>query len=167
MGPFSNAKGNKEFFIIAIDHFTKQVEAKALASITTQIVKDFTQNEVITRFRIPFILITNNEKQFEAQEFQEFCQELHVDHRFASVSYPQTNNLIEVTNRIIVQGLKKHLDSAKAKCIDELSNVLWSQHTTPHSKALESPFSLCFRTEALLPVEIRLSSSRLDNFSIE
>lgn len=46
MSPFSNARGNKEFFIIAIGHFTKWVEAKAYASIIAQIVKDFSLNEV-------------------------------------------------------------------------------------------------------------------------
>lgn len=66
-----------------------------------------------------------------------------------------------------MQGLKKRLDSAKAKWIDELSNVLWSYHTTPHSHSLENSFSLCFGTKALLPVKIGLSSICLDNFSLE
>lgn len=92
---------------------------------------------------------------------------LQIDHRFTSVGYPQTNGLTEVTNRTIVQGLNKRLDSAKIKWIDELPNALWSYRTTPHFCMLESPFSLCFSTKALLSVEISLPSFCLDNISIE
>lgn len=72
-GPFLKARGNKVFLIIAIDHFSKWVEVKALASITEQIVKIFFWNEVITRFGVSCILITDNGKQLEVLEFQIFC----------------------------------------------------------------------------------------------
>lgn len=64
-----------------------------------------------------------------------------------------------------MQGLRKCLDSAKTKWINKLPNVLWSYCTSPYSSTLESSFSLCFGTEALLLIEIRSPSPRLDNFS--
>lgn len=78
VGHFPKAVGGKEFLIVAIDHFTKWVEAKQLASITARKVKDFFYDTIITRFRIPKILITDNGSQFKAQEFHEFCKELHI-----------------------------------------------------------------------------------------
>lgn len=65
--------------MVAIDHFTKCVEVKALASIATKKVKDFFYKEVICWFGIPKILISDNNKQFNSKEFQSFCEQLEIE----------------------------------------------------------------------------------------
>ena len=46
-------------------------------------------------------------------------------------TYPQGNGQAEAVNKVIVSGLKKRLDEAKRKWVDELPNVLWTLHHTP------------------------------------
>lgn len=41
LGPFPKAVAGKNHLAVAIDHFTRWIEVKALASITTWKVKDF------------------------------------------------------------------------------------------------------------------------------
>ncbi|KAK2997706.1 hypothetical protein RJ639_026586 [Escallonia herrerae] len=60
---------------------------------------------------------------------------------------------------------KRKLDDAKGAWVDELPKVLWAYRTTPHSVTGETPFLLCFRTEALLPVEVGLPTVRVLQFS--
>ncbi|RDY00528.1 hypothetical protein CR513_16283, partial [Mucuna pruriens] len=43
---------------------------------------------------------------------------------------------------------------------EELPQVLWSYHTTPHSTTNETPFRLTFDTEAMISVEIGEPSPR-------
>ncbi|KAL0294884.1 UNVERIFIED_CONTAM: hypothetical protein Sradi_6862700 [Sesamum radiatum] len=50
--------------------------------------------------------------------------QLHIKQRFTSVSHPQANGQIEVTNRILVQGIKKRLDKAGGNWVEELTSVL-------------------------------------------
>ena len=47
LGPFPMASGQRKFLIVAIDYFTKWVEAKALAKITTKQVTQFFWESVI------------------------------------------------------------------------------------------------------------------------
>lgn len=101
-----------------------------------------------------------NGKQFDSKEFREFYEELGIEQRFTSVAYPQTNGTTEVTNRTILQGLKRSLDSCKGKCLEELPNILWSYKTTPRSATRETSFSLCFGAEVMIPGEIRSKSLR-------
>ncbi|XP_076932868.1 uncharacterized protein LOC143598561 [Bidens hawaiensis] len=49
MGPFPEAPGRVKFLIVAIDYFTKWVEAKPVASITTSSVKKFIWEFIICR----------------------------------------------------------------------------------------------------------------------
>ncbi|KAK3029764.1 hypothetical protein RJ639_038886 [Escallonia herrerae] len=81
------------------------------------------------------------------------------------VAHPQSNGQTENMNRSILQGLKKKLDEAKGAWVDELPKVLWAYRTTPHSVTGETSFSLCYGTEAMLPVEIGVPTIRALHFS--
>ncbi|XP_073025054.1 uncharacterized protein [Primulina eburnea] len=80
---------------------------------------------------------------------------------FTSVAYPQSNGQVEVTNRMLVQGLKVRLDKAKENWVDELPSVLWAYRTTPREGTKETHFSLVYGNEAVLPAEIGLESPRV------
>ena len=50
--------------------------------------------------------------------------------------------------------LHKWLDSAKGRWAEELVEVLWAYRCTPQSATNESPFSLIYGADAMIPVEI-------------
>lgn len=77
-------KGQMRFLVVAIDYFTKWVEAKALAKITERNIRDFTWMSIICRFGIPRVIITDNGRQFDNAQYREFCAELGIKKRFSS-----------------------------------------------------------------------------------
>ncbi|XP_075499316.1 uncharacterized protein LOC142537709 [Primulina tabacum] len=62
-----------------------------------------------------------------------------------------SNGHVEVTNRTLVQGLNVRLGNTKGNWVDELSSVLWAYRTTPREGTKETPFSLVYGNEAVLP----------------
>ncbi|XP_073057227.1 uncharacterized protein [Primulina eburnea] len=78
-----------------------------------------------------------------------------------SIAYPQSNGRVEVTNRTLVQGLNVRLGKAKSNWVDELPSVLWAYGTNPREGTKETPFSLVYGNEAVLPAEIGLESARV------
>ena len=60
IGPFPRAIGNRMYLLVAIDYFTKWVEAEPLANIRDQDVKWFVWQNIVTRFRVSSTLISNN-----------------------------------------------------------------------------------------------------------
>ena len=52
MGPFPVGTKQAKFLVVAIDYFTKWVEAEPLATISEKNVKGFVWKAVICRFRI-------------------------------------------------------------------------------------------------------------------
>ncbi|KAK3001975.1 hypothetical protein RJ639_022284 [Escallonia herrerae] len=112
---------------------------------------------------LPYLkCLTPKEADYALQEVHEG---LSICLRFTSVAHPQSNGQTENMNRSILQGLKRKLDDAKGAWVDELPKVLWAYRTTPHSVTGETPFLLCFGTEALLPVEVGLPTVRVLQFS--
>nr|POF02826.1 transposon ty3-g gag-pol polyprotein [Quercus suber] len=53
VGPLPQGKGQVKFLLVAIDYFTKLVEAEALATITEARIQSFVWKNIICRFRIP------------------------------------------------------------------------------------------------------------------
>ena len=90
LGPFPPASDQRKFIVVAIDYFTKWVEAEPLAQITERKMEDFIQKSIIFRFRLPHTIITDNGRQFDNQDFKDFCARFHIRHRLTSVGHPQS-----------------------------------------------------------------------------
>ena len=72
-----------------------------------------------------------------------------------------------MTNWTLLRIIKTKLDEAKGAWPDELPNVLWAYRTTARTLTGEMPFRLTFGTEAVIPVEVGVASTRRTMFSKE
>ncbi|GJY37733.1 reverse transcriptase domain-containing protein, partial [Tanacetum coccineum] len=159
-GPFPVAAGGLKFLIVAIDYFTKWIEAKAVATITGNQVKRFVWDNIVCRFGLPGEIVSDNGKQFCDNPFKDWCARLSITQRFASVKHPQTNGLVERANRSLGEGIKARLDRHKGRWVEELSHVLWAHRTTIKVSTGDTPFSLVYGTEAVIPAEIGMPTMR-------
>ena len=73
MGPFPIAVRKLKFLVVGIDYFTKWVEAEALATTTEKNVRSFVWKNIICRYSIPRVLVSENKKQFDNDAFRDFC----------------------------------------------------------------------------------------------
>ena len=64
-----------------------------------------------------------------------------------------------------MNGLKKRLDDAKGRWVEELAHVLWTYRTTPCRSTGETPFSMTYGAEAVIPLEINFPTQRITAFS--
>jgi hypothetical protein len=60
VGPLPTAQGNCKFATVAVDYFTKWVEAKASANITAPTIQKFFWQIIICRFEVPRELTVDN-----------------------------------------------------------------------------------------------------------
>ncbi|MDV3140054.1 MAG: DDE-type integrase/transposase/recombinase, partial [Sweet potato little leaf phytoplasma] len=95
IGKFPTAPGQLKFVVVAIDYFTKWIEAEAITTITTARVQKFFIKNIVARFGVPHTLVTDNGTQFTAGTFQELAEDLQIHHCFTSVEHPQTNGQAE------------------------------------------------------------------------
>nr|XP_027096214.1 uncharacterized protein LOC113716116 [Coffea arabica] len=164
VGPFPRAPGRYEHLVVAIDYFTKWVEAEPLVSISGKAIQKFFWKNIVCRFGIPHVLISDNGRQFAENPFRSWCSELEINQHFTSVGHPQANGQVENANRTVLQGLKTRMESAQSNWLDELPSVLWAYRTKPRTATQETPFSLTYGVEAVVPAEVGLPSPRTQNF---
>ncbi|GJR60562.1 reverse transcriptase domain-containing protein [Tanacetum coccineum] len=159
-GPFPEGPGKVKFLIVAIDYFTKWIEAKPVATITGNQVKKFIWDNIVCRFGLPGAIVSDNEKQFRDNLFKDWCEKLCIRQCFAFVKHPQANSLVERANRSLGEGIKARLDERSKDWIGELSHVLWAHRTMIKSSNGETSFSLTYGTEAVIPAEIGMPTLR-------
>ncbi|GKB93802.1 reverse transcriptase domain-containing protein [Tanacetum coccineum] len=139
-GPFPKGPGKVMFLIVAIDYFTKWIEAKPIATITGNQVNKFVWHNIVCRFGLPEEIVSDNGKQFRDNPFKDCYEKLCIRQCFVSVKHPQTNGLVERANRSLGEGIKARLDERSKDWIRELSHVLWAHRTMIKSSNKETPF---------------------------
>ena len=70
-------------------------------------------------------------------------------------------------NKVIVNGLKKRLDEARGKWVDEIPHVLWTYQITPRQSTGETLFSMTYVSEAVILLEIGFLTLRTSLFNLE
>jgi transposase InsO family protein len=108
VGPLRKAPGGYTHLLVAIDKFSKWVEVRPITNLRAeQAVTFFT--DIVYRFGVPNSIITDNGSQFTGRKFLEFCDKFHIRVDWAAVAHPQTNDQVERTNGMILQGLKPRI----------------------------------------------------------
>ena len=97
--------------------------------------------------------------------FRKYCGELGIIKRYSTPVYLQGNGQTKAVNKVIVSGLKKRLDDAKGKWVEELPHVLWTYRTTPRRSTGETSFSLNYGAEAVIPLKTGFPTTRTSSFN--
>ena len=165
--PLPIGKGQCKFIIVAVDYFTKWVEAEPLATIIEQKIRNFVWRAIICRFGIPRALVSDNGKHFDNTKLRDFYAELRIKNYYSSPAHLQSNGQVEVTIRTLKAVLKTKLEDLKGNWVEYLPEVLWAYRTTQKSATRETPFALAFGTEAVAPVEVGIKSPKIELASME
>ena len=165
VGLFPKAAGNKKYLLVGTDYFTKWVEAEPLANIRDVDAKKFLWKNIVTRFGVPTTLISDNGLQFDSKSFRRYYCELGITNRYSTLVYPLENGQVEAVNKVMVNGLKKRLDDAKRRWVEELPHVLWTYQTTPRRSTGETSFLMSYRVEVVIPIETGFPTLRTQTFN--
>jgi hypothetical protein len=81
VGSLPTMLGNLHFTAVALEYFTKWIEAKALAKIMSS------RQRIIYHFGVSSYITVDNGKQFNCTQFSNFCAELGIKLAFTSVNH--------------------------------------------------------------------------------
>ena len=80
---------------------------------TDKVIINFIQENILSRFGCPKILLTDNAKAFKSNSMVTFCEQNGIVLKYSTPYYPQGNGLGESTNKNIIQSFKKLLSQNK------------------------------------------------------
>ena len=161
VGPFKMARGGMTHLLVAVDKFTKWIEAKPIKKLNGPTAVTFIAN-ITTRYGIPHSIITDNDTNFAKGALASFCATQGIRLDLASVAHPQSNSQVERANSLILFDIKPRqvepLERSAGCWLDEMPAVLWSLRTTPNKSTGFTPFFLVYGAEVVIPMDIEFDS---------
>lgn len=153
------ASNGHKFILVAIDYFTKWVEAASYATLTAVQVSHFIKQNIIYRYGVPQAFVSDNGVHFKgraAETLEDFGIQVHK----STVYRPQTNGAVEATNKTLKTILERTTQSAR-DWHEQLPLALWGYRTSIRTPTGATPYSLVYGMEAVLPIELEVPSLRV------
>ena len=82
--PLPTALAQKKLLLVAIDYFSKWIEAEAFALIKDKDVTQFIWKNIVCKFGIPRSIVPDNGPQFDSWAYRNFCQELKIKNLYST-----------------------------------------------------------------------------------
>ena len=108
---------------------------------------------------------SQTDTQFDSKEFRKLYDELGIKKSFFLTNHPQTNGQVEAVNKIVKHNLKTKLEKHKGVWANKLPKVLWAYKMTSRTSTGETSFSLAYRVEAMIHVEVDIPSLRCETYN--
>ena len=116
---------------------------------------------ICCRFGTPLEIISDRRPGFRGDLVKELMTKLGIKQRHSSPYYPQCNGLVEKVNGMICKIITKHVGEKAQTWDRHLNAALWAYRTSFKTSLGYTPFHLVYGQEAILPIEIELSSLRV------
>ncbi|GKU89512.1 hypothetical protein SLEP1_g3641 [Rubroshorea leprosula] len=101
------ASNGHQFILVAIDYFTKWIEAASYASVTKKVITRFIKREIICRYGQPEAIITDNASNLNNDMMTALCKQFKIKHLNSSPYRPKMNGAVEAANNNIKKILAK------------------------------------------------------------
>ena len=161
VGKFVNSTKGHMHMLVAVDKFTKWIEAKPIKKCDDKTAVKFIR-ELVYRYGYPHSIITDNSSDFVQGEMAAFCDEHEIRLDVASVAHPESNGQAERANQSVLSGLKPRLcdpiERAAGVWAEELPSVLWGINTSINRSTGFTPFFMVSGAEAVMPTDLEHDS---------
>jgi hypothetical protein len=108
IGPVNlKASNGYRFILVAVDYFTKWVEASSYAHVTQKVVKRFIEKDLICHYGPPEKIVTDNAQNFNSKMIVELCTKWKINHSNSSPYRPKMNGAVEAANKNIKKIIQK------------------------------------------------------------
>uniref|UniRef100_A0A2N9F0S4 Uncharacterized protein n=1 Tax=Fagus sylvatica TaxID=28930 RepID=A0A2N9F0S4_FAGSY len=154
------ASNGHEFILVAIDYFTKWVEACSFKNVTQVAVARFLKNNIICCYGMPEMLITDNASNLNNRMMDQLCQQFKIQHHNSAPYCLKMNGAMEAANKDVKKILSKMIETYK-DCHEHLPYALCGYRTSVRTSVGVTPYSLVYGMKAVLPVEVEIPSLRI------
>ena len=149
------------YIVVLTKYLIKWVEAEVVMTNTVEYAATFMYKNIISRFGVPKILVSDWETHFLNSLIQEMTDKFQIDHTKITPYHPQTNGQTEQVIGILVSILRKTVLDSKRDWDVKLTAALWAYQITYKVITQATPFSLVYGLKATLPIEYEVESLRV------
>jgi hypothetical protein len=143
MGPLPRTLTGKRYIVLAIDFFTKWIEAEAIEEADAQTVVKFIHSKIVCQHGVPEQITSDRGTEFLNELVQEFERTYRIKHIKTTAYHPQGNGLTERANQTVKNTIAKITKTYDA-WDHYLDSALFAVRTIRQNSTTFSPFELVY-----------------------
>ncbi|CAF1112013.1 unnamed protein product, partial [Brachionus calyciflorus] len=143
-GPLKKTKLGNNYFILAVNYFSKFCIGEAKSNYTGETSKEFLRDEIVNRYGTPAAIITDQGRNFESKTLKEYCDQNKIKKLRTTAYHPQCNGLTERTIRTIKQMLSMYVNGTHNNWDEILQPVIFAYNNSKHSSTNYAPNEIVF-----------------------
>ena len=143
-GPLVTTIRGNRYFLILLDHFSKYCVTIGVSDFTTDTTIQFLNDSVVFVFGTPVKILSDQERNFEAKAFYEFCKSNRIRKLRTSGYHPQCNGLAERTIRSIKAILRCMVREDHMDWDIRLTKATFAYNNTKHKSTHFAPNMIIF-----------------------
>jgi transposase InsO family protein len=144
---------------------TRWDEARAVKDYSATTVARFIFDDIITRFGLPKIFMSDQGTHFINKTIEALSEEFAVHHQKSTPYHPQENGTVEAFNKILERALTKICSVNRDDWDLRVPVVLWTYRTTCKKLTMQNPFKLVYGLKAVVPMEYLVPSLKIVAFT--
>ena len=128
-------KGNRYYY------FTEWKEACLMPNMEARTLPDIIVRVVVSRFRVPSIIHSDQGRKYESKLFLKMCKVLHFKKTRTTPYHPQSGEMVERINKTLVRMLKSYINNHQSDWDEHLPFLTMAYRSVEHETAGFCPLS--------------------------
>ncbi len=142
-GPLPKTESGNKYILVAIDHYSKWCEARAVSDHGAKTTAKFLEDDLIYRYGVPRFVLTDNGSEWAA-EFEVMCRDYGTEHQRTTPQWPQCNGMAKRMIKTIKHGITVLVTTpSSTDCWDDhLAKILFGYRCGVQTSTRFSPFMI-------------------------
>ena len=161
IGRIPGNNNSNQFIFVAIDHYTKWVEARVIYHKTAQEVRDAIVELIIEKHGTPEKILTDQGKEFDNQLIQALAHTYGFKWLLSSPRHHETVGAVERVNQTLMNILKKLTNFGELCWKRGLQKAIWAYNISLHRAINTSPYILKYGRIPELKIDQELNQPEI------
>lgn len=155
VGPLPISNSGNKYLLTFEDNLTKFMDCYPMPNQEANTVARIFYDEIISRYRIPDILLTDQGANFTSEMFKKVCKLLKIKKIQTTAYRPQSNGALERAHRSLVEYLKCFVGDKPQDWDTWLRQAVHVHNNYPHTSTKLTPMDCLFGFTAELPSTLK------------
>lgn len=164
VGPLEETINGEKYILTFEDDLSRFTDCYAINDMEANTVAKFFFDQIISRYGIPKLVVTDQGSNFMSDVFKRLCKLLKLKKVQTTAYHPQANGALERSHKSLVEYLRNFVDKNPRTWNEHLRQAMFVHNTTIHRCMGFTPMEVLYGFTPIIPTDVKQEPEPLYNY---